>query len=87
MFKSVKEFNIKMFEILTMVLSGNLQLSIAENANDTNFHDALARCIKLGYILGIEECLSLGQHCSDYIFSEQIRISYEGLQFLESQKI
>jgi hypothetical protein len=86
MFKSSKEYEAVMYEILIAVRDSDNYRNILESkiGND-NFDDALERCIDLGFIAGLHSRRAASGKLLVDIMGN-IRLTYDGLKFIESFK-
>lgn len=85
MFKSVKEFEAAMHEILIKIRDEEDYQSLSSKLGQEDFDDALERCINQGLIKGIQcNRVASGRLLCDIVHKP--RIAYEGLQFVESFK-
>lgn len=81
MFKSTKEFDKAVREILVAVRDGkNLQEVIAQN--DSDYPEALVRCCDMGYTVGIKYQRTLDN--TAHFDLKNPKITYSGLQFIEA---
>lgn len=82
MFKSTKEFDKAVREILVAIRDGkNLQEVITQNGSD-NYYEALARCCDMRYIVGIKYERTLDN--APHFDLQNPKITYSGLQFIEA---
>ncbi|MBZ9633029.1 hypothetical protein [Clostridium sp. FP1] len=84
MFKSTKEFETAVYDILIQIRDNPNDKNVLSKLGDTNFEDALERCFNLDLINGLHMRRS-GDTLNVSITGE-IRISYEGLKFTENFK-
>lgn len=79
MFKSTKEFDSAMKNILEKVRDGE---SLNSLQVDDDSLEAIAECITRGFLQGIEyERTASGKPCFQIV---NLRVSYNGLKFIES---
>ena len=85
MFKSVKELDTAMFEILSMIINKDTfdLASLSYSSDDLN--DALAHCVRYGYVTGIR-CQETASGKPVFDLKEHITVTREGLLFMEQFK-
>ena len=85
MFKTSKEFEAAMYDILMQIRDNPNDRNVLSKLGDINFDDALAKCIEFNYVKGLNPRYVASGNLNIDIIGE-IRISYEGLKFLENFK-
>lgn len=86
MFKSTKDFETSMYNILCDVNKGINIFDIKAKSDKQEFDDALEQCHNCGYILGIK---IQGKSVNGNLFfdtEDNVRLSYSGLKFIENFK-
>ncbi|MFL0167714.1 hypothetical protein [Candidatus Clostridium helianthi] len=83
MFKSSKEFETAMYDILVQIRDNPDNRDILSKLGDIDFDDPLKRCLELHLIEGLHpQNTASGSLTIDII--GKIRISYDGLKFVEN---
>lgn len=83
MFKSSKEFETAMYDILTQIRDNPNNKDILSKLGDIDFDDALDECLEMHLIKGLlHQHTASGSLTVDII--GKIRLSYDGLRFIEN---
>ncbi len=83
MFKSTKEFDSAIKEILVAICNGERINSIKTTLQIDDFNEALVECIDRKYLSGASYRRT--EDGTPHFQGENIRVSYSGLSFLESK--
>lgn len=82
MFKSTKEFDFAIKEILVKIRDGESINSKATSLEENNFNEALAECVDRRYLSGLSYQRTLDG--KPHFSQTDIRVTYSGLSFIES---
>lgn len=85
MFKSVKEFDIAVFEILTKIRDVVGYSELSSMFGDENYDDALEYCVQQNFVIGYK----VGRASSGKLLADIVgnpRLTRNGLQFIEGFK-
>jgi len=82
MFKSTKEFETAMCEILIKIRDGSDYNELSSKYGATDLNDALERCFRLGYITS--DAVPRKTESGRLAFDGKPRITFEGLNFIEN---
>lgn len=83
MFKSTRDFNLAMKEILYSILNDCEPDHESSTLSREDYYDALEEIVDRGYLKGITYKYIDGRPSFDWLY---LRISYTGLAFLENLK-
>lgn len=85
MFKSLKEFDTAVFEILTKIRDDEDYCALSSTYGETKFDDALEYCVESKFIAGLKvDRVASGKLVTDAV--RKIRITRDGLQYIENFK-
>lgn len=84
MFKTLKEYDYAMYQILKVALDGNDASNVASKFGTNDGLEALGKCIELKYLSGFAASRNaLGNYVLQ-ITSTPLKVTYEGLRFIDT---